>query len=103
MNRRRGQIRATRSSKEYSTVHYYCTGGAGAAAAAEAAAYSAETALVWRAGDGTGHGAVPARGSGAPGIVGCPVCGLVKPLGYKRRRAIRDAALTEVDISALPF
>jgi hypothetical protein len=33
----------------------------------------------------------------------CPVCGVTKPVNYKKRRAIAAAGLTEVDISALPF
>jgi transcription elongation factor len=99
MSRRRGQIRATRSSNEYGgKISYYCTGGAGDRAAAEAA----RTGLTWLP-DG-GHGPVAVERGPDPGrTVRCPVCGLTKPLGYKRRRAIRDAGLTEVDISALPF
>jgi transcription elongation factor len=98
MSRRRGQIRATRSSNEYGgkTV-YYCTGGAGTRAAAEAA----RTGLTWLP-DG-GHGPVSVEQGGGPALLRCPVCGLTKPVNYKRRRAIRDAGLTEVDISALPF
>jgi hypothetical protein len=33
----------------------------------------------------------------------CPLCGLTKPVGYKTRKRIAAAGLTEVDISALPF
>jgi len=80
MSRRRGQVRGTRSSREYGgkTV-YYCTGGAG------------------------GHSPVTVERGSAPATLRCPVCGLTKPVNYKRRRVIKDAGLTEVDISALPF
>lgn len=33
----------------------------------------------------------------------CPLCGLTKRIGYRARKRIRDAGLTQVDISALPF
>jgi hypothetical protein len=87
---------ATRSSREFGgkTV-YYCTGGAGTAVA------PAPMGLTWL--PGGVHGAVTVEPGPSPATVRCPVCGLTKPLGYKRRRTIRDAGLTEVDISALPF
>jgi hypothetical protein len=88
---------ATRSSKEYNTTTYYCTGGAGKA---RAEAEVARTGLGWLP-DG-GHGPVLVE-SAAPGMVRCPLCGLTKPVGYKRRRAIRDAGITEADISRPPF
>jgi hypothetical protein len=96
MSRRRGQIRGTRSSNEYGgkTV-YYCTGGAGTVAE------TAPTGLIWL--PGGGHAPVTVERGLGPALLRCPVCGVTKPVGYKRRRAIRDAGLTEVDISALPF
>ena len=91
---------ATRSSNEYSgKVTYFCTGGAGKA---RAEAEAARTGLTWLR-DG-GHGPVTVeRGPDAGRTVRCPICGLVKPVGYKRRPLIAAAGLTEVDISALPF
>jgi hypothetical protein len=89
---------ATRSSKEYGKTVYYCTGGAGKA---QAEAECARTGLTWLP-DG-GHGPVSIESGPGPGLARCPVCGLVRPLGYKRRRAIREAGLTEVDISRPPF
>ncbi len=99
MSRRRGQVRATRSSGEYGgKISYYCTGGAGERAAAEAA----RTGLTWLP-DG-GHGPVTASTDGTgPGQLRCPVCGLTRPVGYKRRKLIAAAGLTEVDISRPPF
>jgi hypothetical protein len=89
---------ATRSSREYGgKVVYYCTGGAGAQAAAETAA----TGLTWLP-DG-GHGPVTVERGDGPALLHCPTCGLTKPVGYKRRKRIAAAGLTEVDISALPF
>jgi hypothetical protein len=103
MSRERGERagrRGTRSTGEHTgKVTYFCTGGAGKA---RAKAEAARTGLTWL--PGGGHGPVTVeRGPDAGRTVRCPICGLVKPLGYKRRRAIRDAGLTEVDISALPF
>jgi hypothetical protein len=90
---------ATRSSKEYGgTTAYYCTGGAGKA---RAEAECERTGLMWLP-DG-GHGPVRVESGPGPALLRCPECGLTKPVNYKRRRAIRDAGLTEVDISALPF
>jgi hypothetical protein len=38
-----------------------------------------------------------------PGELRCPLCGLTKRIGYRARKLIRDAGLTQADISALPF
>jgi hypothetical protein len=90
---------ATRSSNEYGgKVTYFCTGGAGKA---RAEAEAARTGLTWLP-DG-GHGPVAPLERVGPASLRCPVCGLTKPVGYKRRRLIAAAGLTEVDISALPF
>ncbi len=93
---RRAGRRGTRSSNERTGgVVYFCTGGAGKARAeAEAAA----TGLTWL--PGGGHGPVTAERGPDPGRTRrCPVCGLVRPLGYKVRRQVAEAGLTEVDIS----
>ena len=98
VSRRRGQVRATRSTREYGgKVTYYCTGGAGTGAAAEAA----RTGLTWLP-DG-GHGPVANLERPGPAIMRCPLCGLSRPVNYKRRKLIAAAGLTEVDIIALPF
>jgi hypothetical protein len=51
-------------------------------------------------------GAIPGRRprSRNPGLVlRCPVCGLAWPApGYKARRRVAQAGITEVDISLLP-
>jgi hypothetical protein len=96
MSRRRGQIRATRSSKEHGRTVYYCTGGARTVVET-----TTSRGLTWLP-DG-GHVAAVVESGPGPALLRCPVCGLTKPVNYKRRRAIRDAGLTEVDISALPF
>jgi hypothetical protein len=104
-NRSRARRPQTRGHDEprqpwFGKTVYYCTGGAGKDAAATAAARAA--GLTWL--PGGGHGPVTVEGGPDLGrTVRCPVCGLVKPLGYKRRRAIREARLTEVDISRPPF
>jgi len=85
---------ATRSSNEHDKTVYYCTGGAGAQATPEAG-------LTWLP-EG-GHGPVAVESGVGPALLRCPVCGLTKPVGHKRRRAIREAGLTEVDISRPPF
>ena len=96
VSRRRGQVRRTRSShEEGDRIVYYCTGGAGTVAEI------APAGLTWLP-DG-GHARVTNLERPGPAILRCPLCGLSKPLGYKRRRAIRDAGLTEVDISRPPF
>jgi hypothetical protein len=43
------------------------------------------------------------QGGTMPAVLRCPVCGLTKKIGYKKRRQLADAGLAEVDISALPF
>ncbi len=101
-NRSRARRRQTRSHDEpdepwFGKTVYYCTGGAGKA---RAEAECAQTGLTWLP-DG-GHGPV-AHLDRDGGLLRCPVCGLAKPVGYKMRKRIREARLTEVDISALPF
>jgi hypothetical protein len=44
------------------------------------------------------------RGRNAGLDLRCPVCGLTKPaLGYKKRKRLAEAGITEVDISGYPF
>jgi hypothetical protein len=38
-----------------------------------------------------------------PADLRCPVCGLAKRIGYRARKRLAEAGITEVDISALPF
>jgi hypothetical protein len=96
MSRRRGQVRRTRSShEERDRIVYYCTGGAGTAAE------TALDGLTWL--PGGGHVPVTSLEKPGPAILRCPLCGLSRPVGYKRRRAIRDAGITEADISRPPF
>jgi hypothetical protein len=103
-NRSRARRRQSRSHDEadepwFGKTVYYCTGGAGKA---RAEVECAKTGLTWLP-DG-GHSPVRVeRGPDLGRTVRCPVCGLVKPLGYKTRKRVREARLTEVDISALPF
>lgn len=101
---RGGRRQGTTLSQNYplpweGTIVYYCTGAAGPGAAAEAA----RTGLIWLP-DG-GHAPVTnlERVVSQGGCLRCPLCGLTKPVGYKRRKRIHEAGLTEVDISALPF
>ena len=98
VSRRRGQIRATRSSNEYNRITYFCTGGIGKERAEAECAY---TGLTWLP-DG-GHAPVAHLERVGPASLRCPLCGLTKPVGYKRRQRLAEAGLTEVDISALPF
>jgi hypothetical protein len=95
---RGGRRRSTGEPDEpwFGMTDYYCTGGAGVEAAMEAAA----TGLAL---PGSGHVPVTAEAGPGQGLVRCPACGLTKPFGYKRRKLIREARLTEVDISKLPF
>ena len=54
----------------------------------------------------TGRGGhAPVMTDPAPGEPGrrCPVCGIIRRIGYRARKRIAEAGLTEVDISALPF
>jgi hypothetical protein len=95
MSRKRAGRRGTRSTKEYGRTVYYCTGGAGTAGG------TAPAGLTWL--PGGGHAPVAAESGAAPGALRCPVCGVTKPVNYKKRQAIAAAGLTEVDISALPF
>jgi hypothetical protein len=48
---------------------------------------------------------IPGRRGGSVEVgLRCPVCDLgPKKIGYKKRRQLADAGLTEVNISALPF
>jgi hypothetical protein len=101
-NRSRARRRQPRSHDEpdepwFGKTVYYCTGGAGQTAAE---AESAATGLTWLAGGG--HGPV-AHLDRVGACLRCPVCGLSTPVGYKTRKRVREARLTEVDISALPF
>jgi hypothetical protein len=43
------------------------------------------------------------QGGTVPAELRCPVCGLTKRVGYRARRRLADAGITEVDISILPF
>jgi hypothetical protein len=96
MSRRRGQVRRTRSSNEKrDRIAYYCTGGAGTVAG------TAPAGLTWLP-DG-GHAPVTNLERPGPAILRCPLCGLAQPVGYKRRKLIAEAGLTEVDISRPPF
>jgi hypothetical protein len=87
---------ATRSSKEYGgKVTYFCTAGAGPVAG------TAPAGLTWLP-DG-GHVPFTVEPGPGPGLLRCPLCGLTRPVGYKRRRAIAAAGLAEADISRPPF
>lgn len=83
MSRRRGQVRGTRSAGHppwEGKISYYCSGR----------------------GSHTPVGHLD-RVTSQGGCLRCPLCGVTKPLGYKTRKLIAAAGLTEVDISALPF
>jgi hypothetical protein len=92
---RRAGRRGTRSSSERTgRVTYYCTGGAGKDKAGAHAAATGLTSLP----DG-GHGPVTNLERPGPGQLRCPLCGVTRPVGYRARRQIAGAGLTEVDIS----